>query len=291
MSTLAVPESIATDDDLSALRAQARSVQRRRIFVRVAQVVVLLVALAAWEFLTGNPRTESFILMDSYYTSQPSEVWLALESWAEQGVLLSSILTTAQATVLGLAMGVALGMVVGFALAVSPLLGAVLNPFVSAVYSIPRLALIPLFLLWFGLGLTTRLALVTVMVFFLVFYNTFSGVRDVDRQLVDVLKLMGASRWQVYRKVVLQSAMIWIIAGLRIATPYALVGAVTAEMLASNEGLGFLVMKSSGQFYTAGVFAAIVVMMVMAMVLTGLVTMFEKRVLHWKPKVEERGGF
>src|SRR5690606_25970449 len=117
-----------------------------------------------------------------------------------------------------------------------------------------------------------------------------SGVRDVAPELVDVLQVMGASRWQIYRKVVLQSAMIWIIAGLRIAVPYALVGAVTAEMMIADAGLGFLVIRSAGQFYTEGVFAGIALMMVMSMALTGGVSLFEKWALRWKPNVDQRAA-
>lgn len=279
---------ITHDKDLQALEKQATNIRRRKYFILVAQIGVLVGALAAWEIFAGDPNTERFVLIDQYFVSQPSEVLEALLTWINDGVLAAAMLSTAQVTLLGLALGVLAGMLVGFALGVNPTLSAVLNPFVSALYSIPRLALIPLFLLWFGLGLGTRLTIVIVMVFFLVFYNTYSGVKDVQRELIDVMKLMGASKWQIYRKVVIQSAMTWIVAGLHIAAPYALVGAVTAEMLTSDQGMGFLVIRSAGQFYTPGVFAGIAVMMAMALVLTALVNLFENRVLHWKPKSNDQ---
>lgn len=261
--------------------------KRRTYVVHAAQLTVLVVALVAWEVFSGDPE-QSSVLIDKYYISQPSDVWLALNRWAERGELVSSIVETARITLYGLFWGVLGGMTVGFALGVNKTLSAVLNPFVAAFYSIPRLALIPLFLLWFGIGMGARLAMVIVIVFFLVFYNTYSGVRDVDQELIDVLQVMGASRWQIYRKVVLPSAMIWIIAGLRIAVPYALVGAVTAEMLIADAGLGFLVIRSAGQFYTEGVFAGIALMMLMAMALTGGVSLFEKWALRWKPTLDQQ---
>jgi NitT/TauT family transport system permease protein len=278
----------AADQDLLALERRAAKIRRRKFLILLAQVGVLVSSLAAWQIFAGIPGEEPFVLIDKYFVSEPSEVLTALTDWINQGILLSSIMSTANVTLLGLALGVISGMLVGFALGVNPTLSAILNPFVSALYSIPRLALIPLFLLWFGLGLGTRLAIVIVMVFFLVFYNTYSGVKDVQRELIDVMKLMGATKWQIYQKVIIQSAMTWIVAGLRIAAPYALVGAVTAEMLTSNQGMGFLVIRSAGQFYTPGVFAGIAVMMGMALVLTALVTVFEKRILHWKPKAEDQ---
>jgi len=278
----------AVDQDLVALERRAAKSRRRKFLILLAQVGVLVGSLAAWQIFAGIPGEEPFVLIDKYFVSEPSEVLTALTDWINQGVLLTSILSTANVTLLGLALGVISGMLVGFALGVNPTLSAILNPFVSALYSIPRLALIPLFLLWFGLGLGTRLAIVIVMVFFLVFYNTYSGVKDVQRELIDVMKLMGATKWQIYQKVIIQSAMTWIVAGLRIAAPYALVGAVTAEMLTSNQGMGFLVIRSAGQFYTPGVFAGIAVMMGMALVLTALVSIFEKKILHWKPKAEDQ---
>lgn len=263
--------------------------RRRRYVVFGLQAVVLFGALAAWEIFSGDPDAP-YVLVDEYYISQPSDVLAALVNWYEDGTLLRSILETARITLYGLFWGVLGGMTVGFALGVNAMLSSVLNPFVTAFYSIPRLALIPLFLLWFGIGMGARLAMVIVIVFFLVFYNTYSGVRDVAPELVDVLQVMGASRWQIYRKVVLQSAMIWIIAGLRIAVPYALVGAVTAEMMIADAGLGFLVIRSAGQFYTEGVFAGIALMMVMSMALTGGVSLFEKWALRWKPNVDQRAA-
>lgn len=285
-ATPAAPDAV--DQDLVALERRAAKIRRRKFLILLAQAGVLVGSLAAWQIFAGIPGEEPFVLIDKYFVSEPSEVLTALTDWINQGVLLTSIISTANVTLLGLALGVISGMLVGFALGVNPTLSAILNPFVSALYSIPRLALIPLFLLWFGLGLGTRLAIVIVMVFFLVFYNTYSGVKDVQRELIDVMKLMGATRWQIYQKVIIQSAMTWIVAGLRIAAPYALVGAVTAEMLTSNQGMGFLVIRSAGQFYTPGVFAGIAVMMGMALVLTALVTIFEKKILHWKPKAEDQ---
>lgn len=254
---------------------------RARPTLIAMRVALALALLSAWEFLSGDPGDPG-VVFDSYYTSSPSAVFGALARWVQQGVLWESILVTAQEAVLGFGLGAAIGLAAGFLLGVNSLLAAVLQPFVSALYSIPRLALVPLFMLWFGIGLLSKVALVSSIVAFLVFYATFAGVKDVDRELIDKLRLMRARPWQVHAKVTLPSAMVFIVSGLNISAPYALVAAVTAEMLGSNRGMGFLLINSSGQFYTAGVFAAIVVMMVMGLFLMGLVRLLERRLLSWK---------
>lgn len=161
-------------------------------------------------------------------------------------------------------------------------LANVLSPFLSAVFATPRLALIPLFILWFGIGDGSKLALVASVIFFLIFYSTFAGVKDVDSQLIERMKLMRAGRSSIIRKAVLPSATSLIIEGLRISAPHALVGAVTYEMLSSNSGMGFLLITSATQFNTAGVFASIVVMAAMGAVM-GLVSLIERRLLRWRP--------
>lgn len=266
----------------SPLAEQIRERRRRWWLIRFAQAALLCCALLMWQVLADPRGGDSWALIDTYYVSQPSDVVQALIKWQQQGELIGNVLQTAEVTALGLFFGIVFGLVVGFLLGVSPDLSAILNPFIAALYSIPRLALIPLLLLWFGIGTAPKLAMVIIMVFFLVFYSTYSGVKDVDSQLISVLRVMGASRWQVYRVVTLPAAMMFIITGLRIAMPYALVGAVTAEMIVGDGGLGFLAIRSAGQFYTAGVFGSIVLMMLMAMFLTGLLNLYERWALRWK---------
>jgi NitT/TauT family transport system permease protein len=254
---------------------------RRRLRVHIGRAVLIVGLLGAWELFSGPPG-EPFTLVDEFYVSQPTAMYDSIVRWIDQGVLLSNIAVTMQETLIGFVIGAALGMLVGFLLGTSPYLSAVFSPIVAALYAIPRLALIPLFLLWFGLGIGSKLALVITVVFFLVFYNTHSGVRDVDQGLVDVLRVMKASRWQIHTKVTVPSAMTWIIAGLRVSVPYALVAAVTGEMTASNSGMGYLIIRASGQFNTDAVFGGIFVLMVLALLLGGVVAVLEKRLLAWK---------
>jgi NitT/TauT family transport system permease protein len=254
---------------------------RRRMKVLIGRIVLIIGLLAAWELFSGPPGGR-LTLVDEFYISKPSAMFDSIRNWIEQGVLFTNIGVTMQETLLGFVVGAALGMLVGFLLGTSPYLSAVFSPIVAALYAIPRLALIPLFLLWFGLGIGSKLALVITVVFFLVFYNTHSGVRDVDQGLVDVLRVMKASRWHIHTKVTIPSAMTWIIAGLRVSVPYALVAAVTGEMTASNSGMGYLIIRASGQFNTDAVFGGIFVLMVLALLLGAVVAFLEKRLLSWK---------
>jgi NitT/TauT family transport system permease protein len=254
---------------------------RHKLIILGCQIALLAFVLAFWEWAAA-PKGEG--LIDEYYVSQPSAIMEQLGKFIDQGVLWSSILVTMRTTLIGFAIGAGLGLLAGFFVGIHENVSSVLQPFVSALYSIPRLALVPLFILWFGIGQTSQIALVASVVFFLVFYATFAGVRDVDHELIDKMRLMRASRWSVHTKATLPSAYVFIISGLSISGPYALVVAVTAEMLSSNEGMGYLLQRSSGQFNTNGVFASIFVMMIMGIVLMGAIRLLEHRLLRWKPR-------
>ncbi|WP_328469063.1 ABC transporter permease [Actinoplanes sp. NBC_00393] len=254
----------------------------KRIVVNVLRVLLPIAVLILWEFASGDP--DEGALIDDFYVSKPSQIWEALTGWVEEGVLLEAIWSTVQAMMVGFALGAVLGIVVGIILGSSPVLSGIFRPFLVSLNSIPRLALVPLFILWFGFGLKMKVALVALIVFFLVFYATYEGVRDVEQRLLDVLKVMNASRLTLQMKVRVPSAMAWIIQGLQVSIPYALVAAVTAEIIGSNTGIGYLIQRSAGTFNTAGVFAGIVVLVLVSVVINALVTLLEKRLLRWKPR-------
>ena len=229
--------------------------------------------LVAWEALAGNPKTE-WALVDKFWTSQPSDIVLRLSEWISRGTLWLH-LRHSEEMVIGLVIGSVLGIALGFLLGRNLTLARLLDPFIMAIYSIPKLALAPLFILWFGVGLEPKIVLVSTACFFLLFLNTYSGVRDVDHELVDIIRLMGASQRDLLFKVVLPSASPWILTGLKAAVPYSLIGAVVGEIMASNRGLGYLLIHAQGQYDTAGVFAAIIVLMVMGLLLNEVVNRSE----------------
>jgi NitT/TauT family transport system permease protein len=259
-----------------------RSRDVKRIIVNVSRVASPVAVLLVWQFASGDPKKGA--LIDSFFISKPSEIWDALVSWWNEDILLPSIQATVTAMIYGFLLGAVLGIIVGVILGSSPMLSDIFRPFLVALNAIPRLALVPLFILWFGFGLQMKVALVALIVFFLVFYSTYEGVRDVEQRLLDVLKVMDASKLTLQMKVRIPSAMAWIIQGLQVSIPYALVAAVTAEIIGSDTGIGYLIQRSAGTFYTAGVFAGILMLVVVAVIVNALVSLVERRLLRWKPR-------
>lgn len=273
------------DDGHAAMIAEFRRKKRRSaVMLQVYRALVLVCFIGAWQLFSGVPGSSRWVRVDSYYVSQPSDMFDAGLRWWRDGTLQHHIFVTFRTLLLGFGLGVALGLALGFVLGITRRLSEVLLPFITVLYSLPRLALVPLFLLWFGLGLMSQVMFVTSIVFFLVFFNTYSGVRDVDQSQLNTLRLMGANTAQVHAKVTLPSALTWILAGMRISAPYALVAAVTAEMLSSNEGVGYLAQRSANQFNTDGTFAAIFVMICMGLVVNGAVGLVERYLLSWKQR-------
>lgn len=244
-------------------------------------VWVLRLALIAFVLVLWEIAGERWI--DITFTSKPTDIVTRLVEWAADGTLWLHSWITVQEIVYGFLLGAVTGALAGFVLASLNLLYRVLDPFIMALYSIPKVALAPLFIVWFGIGMHMKVLLAAATVFFLVFLNTAAGVRDVDRGLVDAVRLMGGNRWDIARKVVLPASMTGVLTGLKVAIPYALIGAVIGELVASNRGLGYLINDAAAQFDTAGVFATLVVLSVIAAVLNVFVGLIEKRVNKWKP--------
>ncbi len=260
---------------------QAPVVRGGLLSVMAWRVAILVVGLSAWQFASGR-------LIKPFWISSPSEIWAQLATWIATGELWVNVEVTLTETVLGFVFGAVAGIVVGLALGLNRRLAAILDPFIVAFYSLPKIALAPLFILWFGVGLTSKVVLATFVVFFLVFYNTYAGVLAVEQELVDVLRLMGGSRWQIVRKVILPSALIWIFTGMKSSVPYALIGAVVGEMMASNKGLGYLIQAAAGQYDTGGVFAALFVLMIIATGLHELLKQSERLMLRWREEGQTR---
>ena len=190
-------------------------------------------------------------------------------------------ITTVEALA-GFLIGGAAGVIVGLVLGRSRILADILDPFLTAIYSLPKVALAPLFVLWLGIGTEMKIVLAAVTVFFLVFLNTYTGVRSVSREQLTVIRLMGASERQLVSKLVLPSAITWVFAGLRLSVPYALIGAIVGEIIASNRGLGYLISNAASKFDTAGVFAALIAIVALTMLLNLAVKTLERVLMPWK---------
>ncbi|MGX1305416.1 NitT/TauT family transport system permease protein [Amorphus suaedae] len=222
------------------------------------------------------------------YTSRPSAILDRFWEWAS-GDLLHHVLVTTTEIASGLAIGVPLGLLVGMALGRSAHMAAVFRPFVVLLNSLPIVALTPLLIMWFGLGMQPKIVLVAFVSFLLMFFNAFSGARAVDEDLVDSLTLMGASARERFLKIVGPSCLTWAIAGLRNALPYALIAAVIGEMMLSRDGLGHLITQSAQQFDMTGIYTALFVLMIFGAAINEATTVLENRLLRWR-HVETVGG-
>lgn len=260
------------DEEMTRLEQQEKSARTKMILGRVG---LLVGALVLWQLVSGT-------IIDSFFISKPTEIFERLYQWLISGELFQHLWITLQETVIGFVIGATLGGIVGLVLGRIKTLADICEPYIMSIYSLPKVALAPLFILWFGIDIEMKIVLAGVMVFFLVFFNTFSGVRNVDQDLIDVIRLMGATERHIMMKVILPSALTWIFAGLRISVPNALIGAVVGEVVASNRGVGYLIQYSSFRFDTAGVFAGLIVLMIFAMTLGGVIRFFERKFMRWK---------
>lgn len=245
------------------------------VTMALSQLALGVAVLLIWQGVSGR-------LVDSFFISNPLDVGARLYRWTVDGSIFGHIGATLYATAMGFMIGSVGGALLGIWLGVSPFASRLLSPYLNALNALPKVALAPLFVLWFGLGIESKIALAAVLVLFLVFLNTFAGVREVDQDLIDGARLMRATRAQVILKVIIPSAMSWVFAGLKIAMPYALIGAVLGEMIAANRGLGYLVQFSGSQFDTAGVFAVLFVIALLAVALNYLVDLIQSRMERWR---------
>jgi NitT/TauT family transport system permease protein len=272
------PVAMRVDAELGRLRAVAR---RRRTLVWSLRILVFVVIVGAWEF---GARVG---IIDPFFWGQPSGIWAQLVTWmregTSQGPLWQQIAVTLEEAVLGFCIGVTLGVIFGVVLGTNRFLADVLGPYIKAGNSIPRVALAPIFAIGLGLGTQSKVALSAVLVFFIVFFNAFQGVREVDRDLLANARILGAGQRRVATEVIIPSALTWIIASLHTSFSFALVGAVVGEYVGATEGLGLMVQSSGANFNTNGVFAALVILAVVSLTAEALVTTLEKRLIRWRP--------
>ncbi|MBI1187429.1 MAG: ABC transporter permease subunit [Alphaproteobacteria bacterium] len=240
-----------------------------------ARALVVIMMLAFWEFGSGR-------FLPHVWLSSPSVIGVKLWSWIADGSLGMHLVATLSAAGFGYALGALSGVASGLVLGLLPRVERVASPFVVALYALPKVALAPFFVIFLGIGLESKVALVAVTVYFLLLYNTLDGVRDLDRDLTDAFRLMGATRSEVARHVLLPGIQPWIYSGLRIAVRYAFTAAVLGELIASNQGIGYLIESSAGHYNSSGVFAGVFVLVVCSVISTELITRAERAALRWQ---------
>ncbi len=254
----------------------------RRWFVVAARWAILIGVLGGWELAVQTGH------LDPFFYGQPSGIALRLRDWIVDGTsvgpLWLQVVVTMYEASLGFLIGAVAGVVFGVALGQSALLADIFSIYIKVGNSIPRVVLGSIFIVTLGLGLWSKVALAVVMVFFVVFGNAFQGVREVDGAVIDNARILGAKSWQVTRHVVLPSAMSWIFASLHVSFGFALIGAIVGEFLGAHRGMGLLIATAQGAFDSNGVFAAMIVIAIVALLAEGLLTMAERRLVVWRPE-------
>jgi len=251
-----------------------------KLTVNGVRVLLVVVWLGSWELAARS-------IIDPFYYSMPSKIWDKLVTWftdgTSQGSIWSNIAVTLEEAVLGFVIGTLAGIVLGVLLGRAHFLAEVLSPFIKGANAIPRIVLASLFVIWFGLGMSSKVATAVVLVFFAVFFNAFQGAREVDKTLVDNARILGAGRWALMRTIILPSATSWILASMHVAFGFALIGAIVGEFTGADKGLGLLINQAQGNFDAAGVYAGMVVTTVIALVAEWLITRLELRLTSWRP--------
>ncbi|WP_179235036.1 MULTISPECIES: ABC transporter permease [unclassified Burkholderia] len=277
LPTTALPATTLEDDE----RAAQRRLRRRRNLIVTLRIAVLVIVLGGWE-LAARLKW-----IDPFFFSMPSLIFEQIQDWfvngTSQGPLLTQVWVTLEETGIGFIIGSVAGVICGIVLGRNKLMADVFGLYIQIANSIPRVVLGSIFVIALGLGMASKIALAVVMVFFVVFGNAFQGVREADRYLIANAQILGASRRQITTAVVIPSALSWILASLHVSFGFALVGAVVGEFLGSKQGIGLLISTAQGAFNASGVFAAMIVLAVVALAADYLLTRIEKRLLKWRP--------
>ena len=262
-------------------RVAQKRIRQRHALVITLRIVVLVVVLGGWE-LSARLKW-----IDPFFFSMPSAIFDQIVDWfvngTSQGPLLTQVWVTLEETGLGFIIGSVAGVFCGIVLGRNKLLSDVFSLYIKIANSIPRVVLGSVFVIALGLGMASKVALAVVMVFFVVFANAFQGVREADRAIVTNAQILGASPWQVTRTVIIPSAMSWIFASLHVSFGFAIVGAVVGELLGARYGIGQMIAVAQGNFDAAGVFAGMVVLVVVALADEYAMTAIESRLARWRP--------
>jgi len=277
------PDEAASGSSSGTAQVRLRA-RRRRLLIYAAQAATFVVIFGGWQLFT------SLKIVDPFFFGQPSGIVQTLWKWVQHGTaygsVWSQIWVTMEEALLGFVFGVAGGVVFVILLGQVRFLADVLGPYIKAVNALPRIVLGSIFLIFLGLGMTSKVVLAAVLVFFVVFFNAFQGVREVDKNFIANARILGASRLQVVRHVVIPSALTWIIASLHVAFGFAVIGAIVGEFLGAQKGLGLIISTAQNNFDADGVFAAMLIIGVIALTAEWLIGLMERRLLAWRPQVQ-----
>ncbi len=262
-----------------------------KLRLRTYQSLVFVAVMAVWYVLTSPTLLPTFYFTNAhqaaFFFGEPLKVFATTFQWFVSGEIFEHLAVTLFETLMAFAVGTIAGLVMGLWLALSPTASAILDPYIKALNSMPRVILAPIFSVWFGLGVWSKVALGVTLVFFIVFFNVYQGVREVSPNVLASARMLGASQRQLLRFVYLPSAMSWVFSSLHTSVGLAFVGAVVGEYLGSARGVGYLILQAEGTFDINTVFAGIMVLTAFALVLDWAVGVAEKRLMKWQPRSGE----
>jgi NitT/TauT family transport system permease protein len=251
-------------------------------------VAILAILFGVWYALTTPGLVdEAYANKIAFFFGRPLQVVKVVIAWFTSGKIYPHLAITLWETLLAFAIGSIFGLAVGLWLALSPTASAIAEPYITALNAMPRVILAPIFAVWFGLGVLSKVALGVTLVFFIVFFNVYQGVKEVSPVVLANARMLGASRKQLLRAIYLPSATSWVFSSLHTSVGMAFVGAVVGEYLGSAKGVGYLILQAEGVFDINTVIAGIVVLTVFALLLDFIVTKIEARLLVWRPRTAE----
>jgi NitT/TauT family transport system permease protein len=265
----------ANEQQIYESQAERLAKQRYRRRVTIGQAALIVVVMAAWHFGSG-------VLFDPFFVGSPAGVAKVLIADLGDSRFWNDLRVTGTEMTLGYLLGALGGIALGVLFARWRLAADIFDPFFTGLNSLPRIALAPLLVVWFGIDMASKVVLAATLVFFLTFLTTLSGIRNVDPALVDVARLVGANERQIFRYVMLPGASAWVINGLKMSLPYALIGVIVGEFLVASSGLGYRLNFYSTSYNTNGTFAMLLVMMAVMMCLNALMGLFERYALRWR---------
>jgi len=248
----------------------------RKAKVIFIQLCLAMAVLGSWEYCSATR------IIDPFFFSRPSDIVSLAGRWVVTGFVWPHLITTFAETLFSFLIGACLGVVLGFVLAVVPFAARILEPYIRIANALPRVVLAPIFLLWFGLGIWSKVALGVTVVFFIVFFNTYRGVGEVDPLLIDNARMLGASKGQLARHVLVPSALSWLFSSLHVSVGMAIVAVVVGEYLGASKGIGYLIAQAEGVFDTTGVFAGTALLATVVLTISAIVSWVEHRLVRWK---------
>ncbi len=247
--------------------------------VTLIRFAIIIGFFALWQIASGR-------WIEPFLISSPSRIFTSLISGFREGDLMQHTWVTFQEIAIGFPIGAFSGIALGYAFGRSRVLAEIFEPIIIALNGIPRTAVAPLFIVWLGIGLWSKVGVVFLLTFFLNFFITYTGMRQMDQEYIDLARLMRVKGWKLTFKVIFPAISPYLFTGIRTSIPFAVIGAIVGEFVASTEGVGFFIRMSAGIFKTADVFVGIIVLMIMVIVMDKIAEMIEKRALRWQTQTE-----